>query len=248
MGGPDPRVEPPQESTVPTLRASPFFHRACYILVHTAMKDLRYLAGLVVLFPAAFSSIGCIGRTAPFDQMDGAQVVVLRLAQPQAPPALQPGALPGGLNIPGIPPQLQQMGQAALQGLQGALPGIVPQGGIPGLPGAVQPQPQMPQFKGFSIVAQMPVADGGMKDDLLDIFGHEGSFSNQAQNCFSPGLGVVFTRPNAPEVDLLVSLSCNQVKMDGARWPFAVNGLTPETRAHLGQIYEKFFGPVPPGA
>jgi hypothetical protein len=211
------------------------------------MKDLRHLAGLVVLLPVALGSVGCIGRTAPFDQMEGAQVVVLRLAQPQPVPGL-PGALPGGMSLPGIPPQLQQMGQAAIQGLQGALPGIVPQSILPGLPGAGQPQQQMPQFKGFSITAQMPVADGGMKDDLLDVFGHEGSFSNQVQNCFSPGLGVVFTRPNAPEVDLLVSLSCNQVKMDGARWPYAVNGLTPETRAHLGQIYEKFFGPVPPGA
>jgi hypothetical protein len=55
-------------------------------------------------------------------------------------------------------------------------------------------------------------------------------------------------RPNAPEVDLLVSLSCNQVKMDGARWPFPVNGFTPDARNHLAKIYEKLWGPVPPGA
>ena len=36
--------------------------------------------------------------------------------------------------------------------------------------------------------------------------------------------------------------------MDGARWPYPVNGFTPETRAHLSKIYEKMWGPVPPGA
>lgn len=209
------------------------------------MKDLRYLAGYALL-PVALGCVGCIGRTAPFDQMDRAQVTVLRLSQPQAPPALQPG----GMSIPGLPPQIQQMGQAALQTLGGALPGLIPQsvlpGGIPGLPGA-QPQQQLPQFKGFSIVAQMPVSDSGMKDDLLDVFGHESNFSAQAGSCFTPGMGIVFARPDGPEVDLLVSFSCNQAKMDGARWPYAVNGFTSETRAHLGQIYERFFGPVPPG-
>jgi hypothetical protein len=111
-----------------------------------------------------------------------------------------------------------------------------------------QPQQQLPQFKGFSIVSQMPVADGGLKDELLDLFGHDGNFSNQVQPCFSPGMGIVFQRPNAPEIDLMVSLSCNQVKMDGAPWPHAVNGFTPPTRDHLGKIFERLFGPVPPGA
>jgi hypothetical protein len=206
------------------------------------MNDLRYLAGLVALLPLA---VGCIGRTAPFDQMDHANVVVLRLAQPAAPPALGPA----GMNIPGIPPELQQMGQAAIQTLGGALPGVVPQSILPGLPGAAQPQQQMPQFKGFTVTAQMPVADPGLREDLLDVFGHESNFSGQPQNCFSPGMGIVFSRPNAPEVDLIVSLSCNQVKMDGAQWPFGFrNAFNPETRAHMAQVYEKFFGPVPPGA
>ena len=52
----------------------------------------------------------------------------------------------------------------------------------------------------------------------------------------------------APEIDLLISLSCNQAKMDGDRWPHRVNGFTIETRDRLSRIYEKLFGPVPPGA
>jgi hypothetical protein len=179
--------------------------------------------------------------------MDRAQITVLRLQAPQ--PAAAPAQ--GGLGIPGlpVPPELQQMGQAAIQGLGNVVPGLA--NALPGLVPGMQPQgqqPQLPQFKGFSIVAQQPVADDHLKDALLDIFGHESSFSNQAQPCFSPGMGIVFQRPNAPEVDLLVSLSCNQAKMDGAPWPYAVNGFTPETRGQIGRIYERLFGPVPPGA
>jgi len=204
------------------------------------MNTLRNFAGLVALLPLAF---GCASRTAPFDQMDRAQITVLRLQAPPQPQSPLGGALPGGLPVP---PQLQQMGQAALQGLQNVVPGLG--NALPGLiPGQPQQQ-QLPQFKGYSIVAQMPLADDRLKDQLLDIFGSESSFSNQSQNCFAPGMGVVFQQPNAPEVDLLISLSCNQAKMDGARWPYAVNGFTPEARDQLAKIYEKLFGPVPPGA
>lgn len=212
------------------------------MLVHNDMNHLRNFAGLVALLPLAF---GCAARTAPFDQLDRAQVTVLRLQAPQQQQANPMGAIPG---LPGVPPQLQQMGQAVLQGVQQAVPGLA--NALPGLiPGAQpQQQQQLPQFKGYSIVAQMPLADDGLKDQLLDVFGSESSFNNQAQNCFSPGMGVVFSSPNAPEVDLLISLSCNQAKMDGARWPYAVNGFTPEARDHIAKIYEKLFGPVPPGA
>jgi hypothetical protein len=198
------------------------------------------LAGLLVLLVAPVAA-GCAARTAPFDQMDRAQITVLRLSQAPAP---QPSALP---TIPGlpVPPELQQMGQAALGALQNALPGLIP-GAVPGA--QQQPQQQVPLFKGFGIVGQMPMMDPGMRDALLDIFGHESSFGGQAQPCFTPGMGVVITRPDGPEVDLLISLSCNQAKMDGARWPYPVNGFTPETRDQLGKIYEKLFGPVPPGA
>jgi hypothetical protein len=152
--------------------------------------------------------------------------------------------IPGLPSLP-IPAELQQLGQQVLQGLQGAVPGVIPPGTLPGTQPA---QPALPQFKGMSIVAQMPVTDEHLKDELLDIFGHESNFSNQVGNCFSPGMGIVMQRPNAPEVDLVVSLSCNQTKIDGARWPYPANGFTPEARAHLAKIYEKLWGPVPSGA
>ena len=211
------------------------------------MNHPQKLAGLVALLPLL---AGCATmRSAPFDQMDRAQMTVLRLSQPQAPASPMGGM--GGL-IPGlpIPPELQQMGQQVLTGVQNALPSVMPgMPAIPGLPGMQNPQqPQLPLFKGYAIVTQAPVADAALRDELLDIFGHESNFTSQTQNCFVPGIGLVMQRPNAPEVDLLVSLSCNQAKMDGARWPHPVNGFTPDTRNHLAAIYQKLWGPVPPGA
>jgi hypothetical protein len=206
------------------------------------MNHLLKLTGLFVLLPLA---AGCVSRVAPFDQMDRAQVTVLRLSQAQAPaPTPQVGTLPGIPGLPAIPPEVQALGQQVLQGVQNALPGLIPGS----LPGVQPPPPQLPKFKGYSIVSQMPLQDFGIRDEILDIFGRENSFNNQAQNCFSPGMAFVLQRPNAPEVDLLVSLSCNQAQIDGARWPHPVNGLTPETRDHLSRIYEKLFGPIPPGA
>jgi hypothetical protein len=218
------------------------------------MNHLKKLAGtvvdLLVLLPVALGCVtGCAARSAPFDQMDRAQITVLRLSssQPAGAPAAQPGLLPAIPGVP-IPPEVQALGQQVLQGVQNALPGLIPGATLPGLPGAQPQQPPPPQFKGFSIVAQAPVMDAAFRDELLDIFGHESNFNNQAQPCFTPGMGIVLQRPNTPEVDLLVSLACNQAKMDGARWPYAINGFTPETRDHLGKIYEKLWGPVPPGA
>ena len=205
------------------------------------MSQLRNLAGLALLLPLAF---GC-ARTAPFDQMDKAQITVLRLTAP-APSPLQPG---GGLipAIPGLPAEIGQLGQQAIQGLGGMIPqGMLPPGLIPG--GAAPGQPSAQQFKGFTIAQQMPLSDEGMRDELLDVFGHESNFSAQRGSCFTPGLGIVMQRPNAPEVDLLVSFTCNQVMMDGARWPYQVNGLTGESRDHLAKIYERLgWGPVPQG-
>lgn len=234
-------------STLPTRCSFHFLHRACYIHVHTAMNHLRNLAGLTVLLPLAF---GCAARTAPFDQMDQAQITVLRLGQaPQAPMAgpTAPGAVPG---LPGVPPEWQQMGQQILQGAQGVIPpGFIPPGLIPNQGQATPAQPPAPQFKGFTIVGpQAPVTDSSLRDEILDIFGNEGSFSANRQNCFTPGMGIVMTRPGAPEVDLLVSLACNQAMGDGFRWPYPVNGFTQEAHDRLAKVYEKLFGPVPPGA
>ncbi|AUX43107.1 hypothetical protein SOCE26_045480 [Sorangium cellulosum] len=209
----------------------------------------RTLAGMALLAPLV---VGCAARTAPFDEMDKAQVTVLRLqGQEPTPLATTPAQTPG--LIPGIPPELQQMGQAALQGLQQALPGIIPPGLIPGQTAAAPVQPAQPRFKNFVILSQRQLTgddvDEDLKDDILDIFGDEDSFSAERGNCFYPGLGISMVRPGNPTpVDLLISLSCNQAMGDGFRWPYPANGFTSETHQKLTKIYEKLWGPVPPGA
>jgi hypothetical protein len=211
----------------------------------------RTLAGFALLVPLA---TGCASRTAPFNDMDKAQITVLRLqGQEQQVAPTTPATAPS--LIPGIPAELQQMGQAALQGLQQVLPpGIIPPGLIPGQATTpVAAQPALPRFKNFVILSQRQLssddADEDLKGQILDVFGDEDSFSGERGNCFYPGLGVSMVRPNNPApVDLLISLSCNQAQGDGFKWPYAKNGFTSETHQKLSTIYEKLWGPVPPGA
>lgn len=216
-------------------------------------RPLLSLTGLLVVLPLA---AGCASRTAPFNEMDQAQITVLRLQgqEPPPQPAAQPAVAPG---IPGLPPELQAVGQQIGQAVNQALPGLIPPGLLPGQPAApVQPvQPQVPRFKNFIILAQQPLMDENIKNELLDIFGSEKSFQADRGNCFFPGMGISMQRapqanqaPQAP-VDLLISLSCNQAMGDGFRWPHPTNGFTPETHQRLTQIYQKVFGmPVPPGS
>jgi hypothetical protein len=212
----------------------------------------RILVGFALLAPLV---TGCASRTAPFNDMDKAQITVLRLQGQEAPATPAATAATGATLIPGIPPELQQMGQAALQGLQQVLPpGVIPPGLLPGQPATPVVQPAQPRFKNFVILSQRQLtsddADEELKDQMLDIFGDEDSFSGERGNCFYPGLGISMVRPNSPTppVDLLISLSCNQAMGDGFRWPYPTNGFTAETHQKLARLYEKLWGPVPPGA
>ena len=220
--------------------------------MHKSTRDERPRAPRAAIFAAAVAvalpaATGCAGRTAPFDDMDKAQITVLRLQGQEPPPAAPQGAAPA--LIPGIPPELQQAAQQAAQGLQQILPpGILPPGLIPGQTPAAPAQPPQPRWKGYIMLAQMPLTDETVKDEILDLFGDEGSFQAEKGQCFFPGMGVSMVRPNAQPVDLIISLSCNQAQMDGFKWPYGVNGFTPETHQRLTKVYEKLWGPVPPGA
>ncbi|MEJ7728028.1 MAG: hypothetical protein WKG00_02325 [Polyangiaceae bacterium] len=211
------------------------------------MRTLRALATVGMVLTA----LGCAGRTAPFNEMDEAAFTVYKLqGQETAPPAA--AATPGapGLAIPGLPPELTALGQQAGAALQQILPpGLLPPGLVPGQGTVAAPiADTRPRFKGFVILGQMPLSDQEVKDEILDVFGDEGSFQGQTNNCFFPGLGVSMSRAAAAPVDVLVSLSCNQAQGDGFRWPYPVNGLTPETSQRMTKVYEKMFGPVPPGS
>ena len=208
----------------------------------------RRLGALALLIVATATTAGCATRAAPFDQMDKAQVTILRL-QPAAaaqPMPTQPGA---GTLIPGLPPELQNLANATLQQLQQQ--GIIPPGLIPGMPGqTTQPmQPQLPPYPNdpqWAIADQRPVVDDALKEQLLDLFGNADSFNDQRQNCWTPGMAVSFQSPTAQPVDVLVSFSCNQAVGYGFQWPHPQSGLTMESRNTLTGIYQSLFGPVPP--
>ncbi|EYF07898.1 hypothetical protein [Chondromyces apiculatus] len=214
-------------------------------------------AALALLAPTLF---GCASRTAPFNEMDEASITVLRLQGQYTPTAVATTTAATGLPqlIPGltIPPELQQMGQQAMQGLQQALPGLIPPGLIPGQPQTTTPTAVTPPplFKNTYVIATSrqlttDAADEELREQILDIFGDEDSFSADKGNCFSPGLAISMQRPTSPvPVELLISLSCNQAVGDGFRWPYPTNGFTGETKQKLLTIYQQLFGAVPPDA
>jgi hypothetical protein len=122
------------------------------------------------------------------------------------------------------------------------------------MPGTTTPtQPQQPVqqlYKGqWVITAQQPVADEKLKEELLDIFGDEDSFQLERGQCFFPGMAAIFQTPQRLEpVEVAVSLSCNQAAGYGFPWPHSASGFTPETHSKLTNIYQRLWGPVPPGA
>jgi hypothetical protein len=210
---------------------------------------LRTLAGLSILLPLA---TGCASRTAPFDEVDQAPMTIMRLGQPPPPPTPIAAATPGGGLIPGLPADLTKLGEQIAQGAQSILPpGLIPPGLIPGQAATpVAPQaPPVDMFKAWAVVGQrMSVTDEDTREEILDLFGDEDSFQAERGNCFSPGMGISIARSGGAPIDLMVSLSCSQAQGDGFQWPYKVNGLTPDTSSRLAKIFEKFFGPVPPGA
>ncbi|MCK6591489.1 MAG: hypothetical protein L6Q76_28385 [Polyangiaceae bacterium] len=181
-------------------------------------------------------------------------MTIMRLGQPPPPPTPVTAVTPGGGLIPGLPPDLAKLGEQIAQGAQSILPpGLIPPGLIPGQPGGttttMPQQAPVDMFKAWAVIGQrMPVTDEETREEILDIFGDEDSFQSERGNCFSPGMGISISRGGAAPVDLMVSLSCSQAQGDGFQWPYKVNGLTSDTSSRLAKIFEKFFGPVPPGA
>lgn len=181
-------------------------------------------------------------------------MTIMRLGQPPPPPTPITAAPAAGGLIPGLPPDLAKIGEQIAQGAQSVLPpGLIPPGLIPGVGGTptttVPQQPPVEMFKAWAVVGQkMPISDEETREEILDLFGDEDSFQAERGNCFSPGMGITISRGAQAPVDLMVSFSCQQAQGDGFKWPHKVNGLTSDTSSRLAKIFEKFFGPVPPGA
>jgi hypothetical protein len=213
-----------------------------------ASSSVRQAAvlGLALTLPAA---AGCASRAAPFNDLDQAQVTILKLQGQPAPapgvPGTQPGQFPV-LPIPGLTPEQQAQLQQGAQQLGQAVGQMIPGLPIPGLPGATPVQQPQQTFNGFVVLGSTPVADEETKDKLLDIFGDEDSFNRNVGPCFTPGMGVVFSDPTKGNIELMVSFSCNQVQGNGFRWPHPANGMTPDTSNDLRMIYQQMFMQPPP--
>jgi len=209
------------------------------------MRTLK--AGLL-----GFLLFGCASQpAAPFDTLKSANVIAFRL-QNFEPPAPPPGAAqPQQGMIPGLPPEITQLAQQALPGLQALLPpGLIPPGMLQGMaqPAAPPPPPppDAPRFPmnqpNFRILGQAQVIDPDLKEQLAELLGDEDSFQAGHANCMYAEMGLSFTSSaGGPPNDMLVSFSCNQVEARSFAWPHSNRGMKPETVKALAGMVQKIW-------
>jgi hypothetical protein len=184
------------------------------------------------------SVAGCAASLAqPFQTLktDNAPMTVFRL-QNFEPPAAGAAAPAGGIQLP---PQIQQWITAGAQLLP---PGLLPPGLIPGT--APPPaQAQVPRFHDFRILGSVNVADASIHDEMMDILGKESNFETPRESCMYAEFGVAVSQLNQPPADVLISLSCNQVRTFGFAWPHgAKTGLKPDTTKRIVEVMKRTFG------
>lgn len=198
--------------------------------------SLRGFTAAAFVGLVAFST-GCSpALSPPFDQMKNAPITVYRLQnyEPPAAAAATPGA------VPGIPPQIQQWITAGASLLP---PGLIPPGLIPGAPAATGTQDQTQRFHGFRILGYTQLNDKTQREEALAIFGTKSNFVNASTNCLYAEFGFSFaSATGGPPADVMVSLSCNQVKAENFQWPYAATGLTTDTSKRIIAIAQKVFG------
>ena len=185
---------------------------------------------------------GCGGSLAqPFDKMKDAPITAFRL-QNFEPPAqtATPGAPAAGQFQ--LPPQIQQWVQAGAALLP---PGLLPPGLLPGSAAAPMPPPtqQVPRFHDFRVLGNNQVMDKTTHDEVLSIFGTSSNFETPKESCMFAEFGFSIGQINQPPADILVSLSCNQVRTFGFVWPHGANtGLTPDASKRIVEVIKKTFG------
>jgi hypothetical protein len=193
-------------------------------------------------------TVGCASKpAAPFDTMPQSNVTALRL-QNYEPPAAA-AATPGVAGIPGLPPEIQQWAQTAVQSLPQLIPGLNLNGLIPGAPpapaGGGAGSLRFPQTTpNFRVLGQTGVMDQDVKEDLAKLLGNDSSYEAATATCLYAEMGLTWqSQPGAPSNDLLISFSCNQVQMRGGMWPFASTGMKASTVKELTALVKKIFPP-----
>lgn len=192
------------------------------------------LASLAVLLLTLATGCGGAALAQPFGSLADAPITVYRLQNFEPPPAQ---AQTPGAGV--IPPQILQWATAAAQSLP---PGIIPPGILPGSQPAV-PAADAPRFHDFRILGWVPLNEAKMRAEVLDILGHEGNFTTPRESCMYAEFGVSITQQGQPPADLLVSLSCNQVRTFGFAWPYGNStGLTGDSSKRIVEVMKKAFG------
>lgn len=194
------------------------------------------------------TATGCSTTLAqPFEANKAQPITVFRLQNYEPQPA---AATANGGAAAGLPPQIQQWLTAGAQMLP---QGLIPPGLIPGTTPAASPTTDAPRFQNFRILGSASVSDKTQHDDILNLFGSSSNFDTPRQSCmfaefgfrigYSPAPGTTTPAGGAPPIDILVSLSCDQVQMPGYAWPYgAKNGLTADSTKKIVAIVQKAFG------
>ena len=200
--------------------------------MHLSLKVAPVAIGLLLF------AQGCGGSlAAPFDQMKGQPIRILRLQNYEPPAAAAQTPAAAGLTLP---PQIQQWLSAGAQMLP---PGLLPPGLLPGGTPLPTPQSDVPRFHNFRILGWMDINDSGQKDEVVDIFGHDANFTAQHGGCMFAEFGFSITQPNSqPPADILVSLSCDNVQAFSFAWPYTKTGVTSDTAKRLVDVAKKAFG------
>lgn len=186
-----------------------------------------------------FGLTGCAASLAqPFDTLkrDQAPMTVFRLQNFEPPQATAAAPAAGGFQLP---PQIQQWVTAGAAMLP---PGLLPPGLLPGTQ-APPAQAQAPRFHEFRILGSVNVADTAVHKDMMELLGNEANFENPRESCMYAEFGIAVSQLNQPPADVLVSLSCSQVRSFGFVWPHGTKtGLKPETVKKMSDVMRRAFG------
>ncbi|MFO0677398.1 MAG: hypothetical protein U0169_12760 [Polyangiaceae bacterium] len=199
-------------------------------------KSVATIAGLA----SVACLTGCFGTKlqSPFDEMSESQVTVYRLQNFEPPQAQAGAAAPaGGITLP---PQIQQW---ITQGAAMLPPGLLPPGLVPGAAAATPaPDTSTPRFENVRVIAWQQVTDPKVRDEIVKIFGESKSFETSNESCLYPEFGFAMSRSGGPPVDILVSLSCHQVRGANFQWPHANTGITAATNERIVNVVKSAFG------
>jgi len=197
------------------------------------------------------SALACASSpAAPFDTLKNTNVTAFRLENFEPPPPVAGAAAPTPQQgmIPGLPPEIVQMAQQALPGLQALIPpGLLPPGMLQGVgqqAAPPPPAPDAPRFPmtqpNFRILGQAQVMDPDLRDQLAKLLGDPGNFQAEHAPCMYAEMGLSFSSGGPPN-DMVISFSCNQVQARSFAWPHPNQGLKSDTVKQLDAIVQKIW-------